>query len=303
MGTEYYIHNIIKHYSKDTNLTITEEKKDGLDVYITNQKIEKILARDDLIICPNCYQDFSENEKNEINTKINKGKNMIITLFQEYRKKIQSYDVDIFDDLEKIYLEIENAKKDFINNQYYKHHCTNIYWKIINEKSFYIKLTNFVYSKIDFDSFSSFKPYKKYFYNNWKKDKILKALLLRERKRRNREKEILMIKWAKQTDIWGKKEFVNCIHFIEENNCLINASPGTFWFCLTLLEQVKLNCEITYISTFKKIVRYIKYNYCHDRNNQKMFLKLALERNKNFMSNQEYEELNFFIEQNIETKL
>ena len=125
MGTEYYIHNIIKHYSKDTNLTITEEKKDGLDVYIPNQKIEKILARDNLIICPNCYQDFSENEKNEINTKINKGKNMIITLFQEYRKKIQSYDVDIFDDLEKIYLEIENAKKDFINNQYYKHHCTN----------------------------------------------------------------------------------------------------------------------------------------------------------------------------------
>ena len=56
MGIEYYAQNIIKHYSKDTNLTIIEEKKDGLYVYITNQKIEKILARDDLIICPNCYQ-------------------------------------------------------------------------------------------------------------------------------------------------------------------------------------------------------------------------------------------------------
>ena len=168
MGIAYYINYTIKYYSANTNLMISEEKKNGLDVYIINKQIENIFIKADLIKCPNCHEDFSENVKKLINKKIFKGQNKIKNMFQEYRKKIQSFDIDIFDDLEKIYLAIEKAKKDFINNQYYKHHCTNTYSKIIKEKSFYIKLTNFDYSKVDFDNFSSLKPYKRYFYYNWK---------------------------------------------------------------------------------------------------------------------------------------
>ena len=57
---------------------------------------------------------------------LEKGPERIKLLIKRYNELIINYEeIDIFDSLEKIYLEFEDLKKNYDENKYFKHICRN----------------------------------------------------------------------------------------------------------------------------------------------------------------------------------
>ena len=57
---------------------------------------------------------------------LEKGPERIKLLIKRYNElKINYEEIDIFDSLEKIYLEFEDLKKNYDENKYFKHICRN----------------------------------------------------------------------------------------------------------------------------------------------------------------------------------
>ena len=161
--------------TKEPNLRLMKEKKDGLNVYTP---IVKIYNANE-IACPVCRYGFNENERKEILYLLRNGNNKIIYLFYQYRNLILDSEIDIFDKLEKKYHEIELAQKDFHKYRYYKHCCLKNDKEIQN--IFYIDFTGFDLSKVEYYH-PSIMIDSRYYYNNWKNNPKLRDILLKERK-------------------------------------------------------------------------------------------------------------------------
>ena len=106
---------------------------------------------------------------------LEKGPERIKLLIKRYNELIINYEeIDIFDSLEKIYLEFEDLKKNYDENKYYfKHICRN---KNKNCYIIFFKESNYVIEKM------TIKPViKKYQYSDWKNDENAKKFLLEVR--------------------------------------------------------------------------------------------------------------------------
>ena len=164
--------------TREPHLEITEEKKDGLDIYKIDEHLFKYLIYSFQIACPICKQDFPSKEKNIINSMLNKGTNLFRNLFYKYKYYINKFDIDIFYKLEGIYYKIETARINLEKNRYYKHCC-----KVSGGIIFYIDLIPNDLSIFNLDKYLDFFKLSKYSYNKWKNNINYKDELLKERKR------------------------------------------------------------------------------------------------------------------------
>ena len=165
------------------NLSLMKEKKDGLDVYTPYVNI----YNGNEIACPLCRYRFNEDEKKEIIYLLSQGKYKIIYLFDCYHNIILDSEIDIFDKLEKQHHKIELAQKDFPKFRYYKHCCLRNA-KANFQNMFYIDLTGFDYSKVDFYHPHIILDYR-YYYKMWKDDPELRATLKKEREEKQKRWE------------------------------------------------------------------------------------------------------------------
>ena len=104
-----------------------EEKKNGLDVYkpVDDSAIYSEHYEIISFFCPICNQVVREQEMTSSFKKMrDKGGERIKVLIKKYIELIINYEeADIFDSLEKIYLEVEDIKNNYDENKYFYHIC------------------------------------------------------------------------------------------------------------------------------------------------------------------------------------
>ena len=211
-----------------------EEKKNGLDVYKIADKsaLYKSNVYDfnkgcyDVIsfYCPICDKLVEEKEITDEFKKIynNKGAKSLKVLTKKYIDLTHNYEeFDIFDSLEKIYLEIEDIKNNYDENRYFKHFCS------LKNKNCYIIFLEESKSEIERLVKLSIKDKDSYNYLNWKNDANLKNRLLEYRKnackayeKEKKQKEIdaqiegkrqeLIREWDKITSAKENKQILIC---------------------------------------------------------------------------------------------
>ena len=143
----------------------TNTIKDGLYVYEHSNNSRDEYHKADYIYCPLCYQPIEPNEVQKMSAlKVLNGYDPI----NRYRYLVKSpYDVDIFEELESLAIQIENNQK-YMENLLYKYICPQYNYAI------YLKLYDRVYRLMWID--------KEYYYENWGNNPEIKKRLLKERK-------------------------------------------------------------------------------------------------------------------------
>lgn len=163
-----------------------EEKRNGLDVYkiadnnaiYEHYDVYKNCYDIITFYCPICDKLVKEKEITDAFEKMrNKGARRLKVLTKKYIDLISNLEeFDIFDSLEKIYLEIEDIKNNYDENRNFKHFCSH------KNKNCYIIFLKEPKNEIERLANLPIPDNDGYHYLNWKNDENLKKKLLDERK-------------------------------------------------------------------------------------------------------------------------
>ena len=148
------------------------QQKDGLYVYNHQNSRNLLFYFTDIFYCPLCNQLFTPEEVKQLKEKrIKFNRDPVFS----YQCKVGSDEVDIFDELENLYNEIQEQKNHWENLHYrYKCKFTNI--------EIYLKLYTRKYND------KLYIPDIRYEYQNWKNNPDLKEELLEERREKAKKK-------------------------------------------------------------------------------------------------------------------
>lgn len=277
-----------------------EEKKNDLEIYKKLEESSYRRMNSDGYCpssCPICSELLNETIRNELHNTINNyGYQVYIDFKKNYDALVKDRTkIDIFPQLESIHNEMENFKKNYDENNYFKIRCEK------KNKECYIRLSK--YNKDDLDNLGNDQNRdKRYDYTVWKNDENLKNNLLAEREKMNKQylidqynqrikmeyeqkKRALLEEWE---NITFQKEYKHYQASIQQIGFI--ASTGNYYEHLDALYRPM---DYKYFSTRKKVFQYvsqfscsriarISLNYCEprvmDRNEEIEFNKFVAQR-------------------------
>ena len=241
-----------KKEENNDNLVLSEEKKDGLEIY----KIKNI-SRMENLVCPLCKYRFTREEDREMN-KYRVAFDYVTMWTDTYNHEINSLVVNIFPELSKTAEVIENNMNFIENNQYYRHRCKR------TNREIYLYLYCW-----PIDAIRKFMIPKdaRYQYSKWKNDPNLKATLLEERKERENIdliKKKIRNEWDNMVlkiDAPIYEEAVNYLSKIEKNYFSIY-EKGTANYAYNLLYEVsRIYIRKLHVASLYELRKYVAEAY------------------------------------------
>ena len=244
-----------KKEENNDNLFLSEEKKDGLEIY----KIRNI-SREEKLVCPLCKYRFTREEDSEM-YKYRNAYIYVVEWTNGYNDEIESLVVNIFPELSKLAEVIESNMNFIENNQYYKHICK----RTNREIYLYLYACN-----IDILKKYIIPKDARYQHSKWKNDPNLKATLLKERK----EKENIDLIKKRIRNEWDNivlkidapiyQEAVKCLSEIE-NTPLYSIScfkKGSANYAINLIDDVtRIYRGKLHVASLFKLRNYVAENY------------------------------------------
>ena len=284
-----------KKEENNDNLVLSEEKKDGLEIY----KIKNI-SREEKLVCPLCKYRFTREEDSEM-YKYRNAYIYVINWTEGYNDEIESLKVNIFPELSKLAEVIENNMNFIENNQYYKHRCKR------TNREIYLYLYP---CKIDILKKFIIPKDARYQYSKWKNDPNLKATLLKERK----EKEnIDLIKKGIRNE-WDNmvlkidapiyEEAVKCLSEIENTPLYSNSvfKKGEANYAINLIDDVtRIYGGKLHVAGLFKLRNYVAENYVFE-SQRNLYWNKFLNPIDNLMSKEEKIQLEAFMQKRLKEK-
>ena len=162
-----------------SSLEKQENKKDGLDIY----KANKFFYSSKDVKCPLCKFSLSKEENSVIDNILQNGYLKFVSICKKYGNLVENpYKIYIFEELESIYSELEEPRKNIEENRYYYHICKrNNICNRTSDKAIYIDLIN-KKEGYDFDLFLE------YDHKKLRKDPEYKEKIIMERTERYHRK-------------------------------------------------------------------------------------------------------------------
>ena len=243
-----------KKEENNDNLFLSEEKKDGLEIY----KIRNI-SREEKLVCPLCKYRFTREEDSEM-YKYRNAYIYVVEWTNGYNDEIESLVVNIFPELSKLAEVIESNMNFIENNQYYKHRCKR------TNREIYLYLYP---CKIDILKKYIIPKDARYQHSKWKNDPNLKATLLKERKERENIdliKKGIRKEWDNMVlkiDAPIYEEAVKCLYEIDKNNTLDYAfKKGSGIYARNLLDDVtRIYWRKLHVASLIKLRNYVAETY------------------------------------------
>ena len=278
------------------NLVLSEEKKDGLEIYNI-----KNISREEKLVCPLCKYRFTREENSEI-YKYRNAYIYVVEWTNGYNDDIESLVVNIFPELSKLAEVIESNMNFIENNQYYKYRCKR------TNREIYL----YLYAcKIDILRQYIIPKDARYQYSKWKNDSNLKATLLKERK----EKEnIDLIKKGIRNE-WDNmvlkidapiyEEAVKWLSEIEKTPLydLTAFEKGSASYALSLIDDVtRVYQSKLHVASLFKLRNYVAENYVFESERNAYWGMFVFTPIDNYMSKEEKIQLEAFMQKKLKEK-
>ena len=285
-----------------------EEKKDGLNVYRFEHDYYGINYLNNCV-CPLCAEPMSENIIKNLEELKNKGPQIIRELRKNYcdlvnetKYNFKKEDIDIFNKLEEIQIQIDDYLNQYENNKYFKYKCEK------KNSECYLMLYNLPKEKIFVnDRFFKYNNSikKEYEFSQWKNDENLKKTLLKEREEiffKNKLKDIhneIYCEWKKITFNMEYNKYLEIIKNFNQRIEYLSTLSSNFGDENDLMRIfVMYSYDVKYVSTKEKLKKYLA----------KFAIDEAVERTILFnnifcMTKEEEKEYEIFEKENLEKYL